>query len=82
MLLLKLQSNGQGFGEAMSNIDYTSVGASFVASAIAMPGMSTGRKIVTGVAAVADVALDINVKGEINSVGAIVGEKNHMVKSL
>ena len=75
-------ANGQGFGEAMSNIDYTSVGASFVASAIAMPGMSTGRKIVTGVAAVADVALDINVKGEINSVGAIVGEKNHMVKSL
>ena len=68
-------ANGQGFGEAMSNIDYTSVGASFVASAIAMPGMSTGRKIVTGVAAVADVALDINVKGEINSVGAIVGEK-------
>jgi RHS repeat-associated protein len=34
-------ANGQDFGEALSNIDYTSVGASFVTSAIAMPGMST-----------------------------------------
>ncbi|MDR0939178.1 MAG: DUF6443 domain-containing protein, partial [Mediterranea sp.] len=38
-------ANGQGFGEAMSNIDYTSVGASFVTSAVTMPGMSTAAKV-------------------------------------
>jgi hypothetical protein len=37
-------ANGQGFGKAMSNIDYTSVGASVVTSAITMPGMSTVAK--------------------------------------
>jgi len=51
-------SNGQGFKEALSNIDYTSVGASFVTSAIAAPGMSTTAKVVTGTAIAADALVD------------------------
>ncbi|RGN32270.1 RHS repeat-associated core domain-containing protein, partial [Bacteroides oleiciplenus] len=66
-------ANGQGFGEAMSNIDYTSVGASFVTSAIAMPSMSTGKKIVTSAVVAVDAMLDINGKGETETIGAITG---------
>lgn len=36
--------NGQGLGEAMSNIDYTNVGASFVTSALTISGMSNAAK--------------------------------------
>lgn len=53
-------SNGQGFKEALSNIDYTSVGASFVTSAIAAPGMSTTAKVVTGTAIAADALVDVS----------------------
>ena len=67
-------ANGQSFGEAMSNIDYTSVGASFVTSALTMPGMSTGTKVATVAAVAIDAAVDINSKDGFRSVAT--GEKS------
>jgi RHS repeat-associated protein len=60
--------NGQGFGEAMSNIDYTSVGASFVTSAITMPGMSTAAKVTTAAVVAADAAIDISANRGVETV--------------
>lgn len=53
-------ANGSGFGEALSDIDYTSVGASFVTSALAIPGMSTTARAITVGVVAADAAVDIN----------------------
>ena len=66
-------ANGQGFGEAMSNIDYTSVGASFVAPALTMPGMSTAAKTATATAIVFDAAIDISSSKGVETV--VTGEK-------
>lgn len=64
--------NGDNFEQAISKIDYTSVGASFVTSAIATPAMSTTAKVakaakaakttnvITGVVITADAAVDIS----------------------
>ena len=66
-------ANGQGFGEAMSNIDYTSVGASFLTSALTMPGMSSAAKTATVTAIVFDAAIDISSSKGIKTV--VTGEK-------
>lgn len=65
--------NGQGFGEAISNIDYTSVGASFVTSALAMPGMSTAAKTATVATIALDATVDISNSKGVETV--ITGEK-------
>ena len=70
-------ANGQSFGQAMSNIDYTSVGASFVTAAIAMPGMSTTAKVVTVTVVAADAAIDVNAKGET----LIIGEEKSITNA-
>ena len=51
--------NGKSFKEAVGEIDYTSVGAAFVFSAIAAPGASTGAKAATGISKSAKVATGI-----------------------
>ena len=66
--------NGKSFYEAVGGIDYTSVGASFVTSAIVAPGMSTGAKVVTGIAIGIDAAVDINGNGQIQTIGGLLGE--------
>ncbi|MFR2069169.1 MAG: RHS repeat domain-containing protein [Bacteroides nordii] len=66
-------ANGQGFSEAMSNIDYTSVGASFVTSALAMPGMSAAAKTATVTTAALDAAVDISSSRGVETV--VTGEK-------
>jgi RHS repeat-associated protein len=53
-------ANGQSFGEAMSNIDYTSVGASALTSALTVPGMSTTAKVATVAAVALDAAVDVS----------------------
>ena len=60
----------------MSNIDYTSVGASFITSAIAMPGMSTAAKVVTATVIAADAAIDISSSKGVENV--VTGEKSVM----
>ena len=74
--------NGKSFKEAVGEIDYTSVGAAFVFSAIAAPGASTGAKaatgisksakvatkFVTGVAIGVDATTDISANGETSTV--------------
>ncbi len=63
------RANGQTWGEAFSNIDYTSVGASFVAGAIGAPGVSTATKAAVTAGAIAvDAAVDIRGNGEVRSV--------------
>ena len=71
---------GLSFGQAVSNIDYTSVGASFVTSALAIPGMSTTAKVVSASVIATDVLFDINMEGDIQSVGGIVGNKKPNAK--
>jgi hypothetical protein len=66
-------ANGQDFGEAMSNIDYTSVGASVVTSALTMPGMSTVAKVATVTAIAVDAAVDVSNSKGVESV--VTGEK-------
>ncbi len=74
-------ANGKSFGQAMSSIDYSSVGTSFVTSAIVTPGMSTTAKVATvGVIAV-DAAVDFNMKGEIQSIGGVVGENKSITNA-
>ena len=67
-------ANGQSFGQAMSNIDYTSVGASFVTSAILAPGMSTTAKVVTAGVIAADAMIDVSSSRGIET--TITGEKS------
>lgn len=62
-------ANGQGFGEAVSNIDYTSVGASFVTSAIVAPGMSTAAKITTATTITIDAMVDVSSNEGVKVVG-------------
>ena len=51
-------ADDQGFFEALSNIDYTSIGASFMTSALLSPGMSTAAKVTTASVIAVDVAVD------------------------
>ncbi|MPM39692.1 hypothetical protein SDC9_86326 [bioreactor metagenome] len=74
-------ANGQSFSQAMSSIDYTSVGASFVTSAIAMPGMSTTAKVATVAVVTADAAIDVNAKGEIQSIGGVIGDNKSITNA-
>lgn len=74
-------ANGNSFGQAMSNLDLTSVGASFVTSAIASPGMSTGAKIATGVAIVTDAVVDVSATG-VQSTGGFIGESKPIENSI
>ena len=67
-------ANGKDFGEAISNIDYTSVSASFVTSALAMPGMSTTAKVVTGAAIAVDATVDISTSKGVETV--LTDDKN------
>ncbi len=67
-------ANGQSFGQIVSNMYYTSVGASFVTGALVMPGISTGAKAATASAIAIDVAVDANVKREVYSIGGVIGE--------
>lgn len=67
-------ANGQSFQESLSNIDYTSVGASAAASALTAPGMSTVAKLITGAAIVGDALVDVSSGGGVESV--ITGEKS------
>lgn len=73
-------ANGNCFGQSLSNIDYTSVGASFVTGALAVPGMSTGAKIVTSGVIAADALADVKVNGEMETIGGIVGENKPVGK--
>jgi hypothetical protein len=73
--------NGQSFSQAMSSIDYTSVGASFVTAAIAMPGMSTTAKVATVAVVATDVAIDVNAKGEIQTIGSVIGENKSITNA-
>ncbi|NLB67668.1 MAG: RHS repeat-associated core domain-containing protein [Bacteroidales bacterium] len=73
--------NGQSFGQAMSSIDYTSVGASFVTAAIAMPGMSTAAKVATVAVVATDAAIDVNAKGEIQTIGGVIGENKSITNA-
>ena len=66
-------ANGQGFGEAMSNIDYTSIGSSFVTSALTMPGMSTAAKTATVATITLDAVVDISSRKGVETV--VTGEK-------
>jgi RHS repeat-associated protein len=74
-------ANGQSFGQAMSSIDYTSVGASFVTSAIAVPGMSAAAKVATVAVVATDAAIDINAKGEIQTIGGVIGENKSITST-
>ena len=74
-------ANGQSFGQAMSSVDYTSVGASFLTSAVAMPGMSTTAKIATAAVAVADASIDNNANGKIQTVGGGIGENKSITNA-
>ena len=51
-------ADDQGFFEALSNIDYTSIGASFMTSALLSPGMSTAAKVTTASVIAVYVAVD------------------------
>ncbi|MDI9604174.1 MAG: RHS repeat-associated core domain-containing protein, partial [Bacteroidota bacterium] len=73
--------NGQSFGQAMSSIDYTSVGASFVTAAIAMPGMSTAAKVATVAVVATDAAIDVNAKDEIQTIGGVIGENKSITNA-
>ncbi len=74
--VLVSMANGKTFNESMSNIDYTSVGASFVTSALTMPGMSTTVKVATTAEVVTtDALVDINNQGVVTS-EIIGGEKS------
>jgi len=69
------RANGQSFGQAMSNIDYTSVGGSFVLSALGAPKMSTIAKAAIASAVAIDAALDMNFNGEMKSIAGIIGDQ-------
>ncbi|MDL2213711.1 hypothetical protein LJC29_07060, partial [Bacteroides sp. OttesenSCG-928-N06] len=62
-------ANGNSFNTAFSNIDYTSVGSSFVTSAIGGPGMSTTAKVVTGTVIAADAMVDISISKGVEYIG-------------
>ena len=66
-------ANGQNFKEAISNIDYTSVGTAFVASALFSPGMSTAAKVTTTTVIATDALFDITSNNGVQSV--LTGEK-------
>ena len=62
------RANGQTWSEAFSNIDYTSVGASFVMGAIGAPGASTAAKATVVGAIAIDAAVDVTGSGDIRYV--------------
>ena len=62
-------ANGKDFFNAVSDIDYASVGSSFVTSAIMAPGMSTTAKVVSGAVITVDAIVDVKISGEVNVVG-------------
>jgi hypothetical protein len=67
-------ANGQSLGQSVSNIDYTSVGASFITSAVTAPGMSTVAKAIGITAIAADAAVDVSQTKGVESV--ITGNKS------
>ena len=67
-------ANGQSFGQSLSNIDYTSVVASGVTSALLVPGMSTTAKVVTTSVIAADAMIDASNNRGIET--TITGEKS------
>lgn len=67
--------NGDNFEQAISKIDYTSVGASFVTSAIASPEMSTTAKVATVATVAGDAAIDIQANGDSESILGIIGKE-------
>ena len=67
-------ANGKNFREAMSNIDYTSVGTSFVTSAVLAPGMSTTAKVATTSFIAADAMIDVSSSRGIET--TFTGEKS------
>ena len=74
-------SAGEEFREAITNVDYTSVGASFVVSALSTPGITTATKLATtGIIAV-DAAIDVNLQGDIQTVGGFVGESKTITET-
>ncbi len=73
-------ANGKSFSQSLSNIDYTSVGTSFLTSALAGPGISTGTKIGMGIATTTDALVDVKVNGEVEAIGGIVGENKPVGK--
>lgn len=60
--------NGKSFKEAMSEVDYTSVGASFVTSGLLAPGMSRAAKATTCIINGADALFDYSVENGFESV--------------
>lgn len=62
--------SGKSFGEAVSNIDYTSVGAAFIVSAVSVSGLSTALKsAVTTATITTDVIVDITPQNGIKNIG-------------
>lgn len=66
--------SGKTFGEALGEVDMTSVLASGLTGALLCPGAGTGAKIAAGCINVTDAAVDIKLNGDIEYVG---GEDNN-----
>ena len=73
-------AGGTTFGQAVSNIDLTSVGASFVTSALMAPGMSTTAKVVSASTTALDAMVDYDRKNGVRSIDGIIGEKKEGAK--
>lgn len=61
-------ANGKSFKESMKNLDLTSIGTSFIVSAISAPGMSTVAKIVTNGLIALDATIDISANDGVSTI--------------
>jgi cell well associated rhsD protein len=65
------RADGASYREAFGSVDYTSVGASFIAGAALSKSMSTAAKAVAATAIAADVAVDYSTNDGIQHIGGM-----------
>ncbi len=75
-------ANDKSFADAVKSIDMTSVGTSFIVSAIGGPGMSTTTKVGMATAVATDALVDVNFDGNIGTSEILGGNKSIMESNL